>query len=113
MDGIHFLAAGIHTGRYDGLDTDIRNGIPTFSFCSRLYVRHGLQAQVSHLSEAHDGNIILYEKYKHNKKPEEEYIDLIPILKNLYFNVDKFLNSIKGVEVATDRSGLCKVFCKR
>ena len=31
---------------------------------------------------------------------EEEYIDLVPILENLYFDVDKFLNPIKGVEVA-------------
>lgn len=38
-------------------------------------------------------------KYKHNEKPEEEYIDLIPILENLYFDVDKFLKPIKGVEV--------------
>ena len=31
---------------------------------------------------------------------EEEYIDLVPILQNLYFDVDKFLNPIKSVEVA-------------
>ena len=39
-------------------------------------------------------------QYKHNEKPEEDYIDLVPILQNLYFDVDKFLNPIKGVEVA-------------
>ena len=39
-------------------------------------------------------------QYKHNEKPEEEYIDLVPILQNLYFDVDKFLNPIKSVEVA-------------
>lgn len=39
-------------------------------------------------------------KYKHNDKPEEEYIDLVPILQNLYFDVDKFLNPIKAVGVA-------------
>ena len=33
------------------------------------------------------------------KKKEEEYIDLVPILKNLYFDADKFLSPIKGVEV--------------
>lgn len=33
-------------------------------------------------------------KYKYNEKPDEEYIDLAPILKNLYVEVDKFLNPI-------------------
>ena len=46
------------------------------------------------------GYLVVMAKYKHNEKPEEEYIDLVPILQNLYFDVDKFLNPIKGVEVA-------------
>ena len=33
-------------------------------------------------------------------EPEEEYIDLVPILQNLYFDADKFLEPIKGVKVA-------------
>lgn len=33
----------------------------------------------------------------------EEYIDLIPILKNLYFDTDEFCKQIKGVKVANDR----------
>ena len=33
-------------------------------------------------------------KYKHNEKPDEKYIDLVPILKNLFVEVDKFLNPI-------------------
>lgn len=33
-------------------------------------------------------------KYKYNEKPDEEYIDLALILKNLYVEVDKFLNPI-------------------
>ena len=47
-----------------------------------------------------NGYFVVMAKYKHNEKPEEEYIDLVPILKELYFDVDKFLNPIKGVEVA-------------
>ena len=35
-----------------------------------------------------------------NAEPEEEYIDLVPILQNLYFDADKFLEPIKGVKVA-------------
>ena len=30
---------------------------------------------------------------------EEEYIDLIPILKNLYFDVDNFLKPIQKVRI--------------
>ena len=39
-------------------------------------------------------------KYKHNKESEEEYIDLVPILRDLYIDVSKFLKPIKGVELA-------------
>lgn len=39
-------------------------------------------------------------KYKHNDKPEEKYIDLVPILKDLYFDTDEFLDPIKEVEIA-------------
>lgn len=47
-----------------------------------------------------NGYLVVMAKYKHNEKPEEEYIDLVPILKELYFDADKFLNHIKRVEVA-------------
>ena len=46
-----------------------------------------------------NGYLVVMAKYSHNKKAEEEYIDLIPILKNLYINPDKFLKPIKSVEV--------------
>lgn len=45
------------------------------------------------------GYLVVMAKYKHNQKPEEEYIDLVPILQNLYFNADEFLEPIKGVRV--------------
>ena len=51
----------------------------------------------------HNGYLVVMAKYKHNEKPEEEYIDLIPILKNLYFDTDEFCKQIKGVKVANDR----------
>jgi hypothetical protein len=38
-------------------------------------------------------------KYSHNNELEEEYIDLIPILKSLYMDEDTFLKPIKNVEV--------------
>lgn len=52
------------------------------------------------MKEWDNGYLVVMAKYKHNEKPEEEYIDLVPILQNLYFDVDKFLNPIKSVEVA-------------
>ena len=46
------------------------------------------------------GYLVVMAKYKQNKEPEEEYIDLVPILQNLYFDADKFLKPIKGVKIA-------------
>jgi hypothetical protein len=37
-------------------------------------------------------------KYK-NLDEVEEYIDLLPILQNLYYDVDDFLNQIKEVRI--------------
>ena len=48
------------------------------------------------------GYLVVMAKYKQNKEPEEEYIDLVPILQNLYFDTDKFLKPIKGVMIAND-----------
>ena len=39
-------------------------------------------------------------KYRHNPQPEEEYIDLLPILNNLYINAQEFLKPIKEVAIA-------------
>lgn len=46
------------------------------------------------------GYIVAMAKYKQNDRPEEEYIDLIPILKKLYFDPETFLAPIKEVRVA-------------
>lgn len=48
------------------------------------------------------GYLVVMAKYKQNKEPEEEYIDLVPILQNLYFDTDIFLKPIKGVKIAND-----------
>ena len=39
---------------------------------------------------------MLWQSISTNDKLEEEYIDLVPILQNLYLDVDKFLNPIKA-----------------
>ncbi len=48
------------------------------------------------------GYMVVETKYKQHDHNEEEYIDLIPILENLYFDVDKFLEPIKEVKVLYD-----------
>lgn len=45
------------------------------------------------------GYLVVLTKYSHNEALEEEYIDLIPVLKNLYMDVNGFLDSINKVEV--------------
>lgn len=48
------------------------------------------------------GYLVAVAKYAHNDEEEEEYIDLVPILENLYFDSDKFLAPIEKVRVAND-----------
>ena len=52
------------------------------------------------MKEWDNGYIVAMAKYTHNQHPEEEYIDLIPILKNLYFDAATFLSPIKGVKIS-------------
>lgn len=46
-----------------------------------------------------NGYLVVMAKYAHNSQSEEEYIDLVPILKSLYMQPDDFLRPIKAVEV--------------
>lgn len=46
--------------------------------------------------------LVVMAKYEHNDMEEEEYIDLVPILNNLYFNADEFLKPIKKVRILYD-----------
>jgi hypothetical protein len=46
------------------------------------------------------GYLVVMTKYSHKKEPEEEYIDLIPVLKALYMDEEAFLKPIKNVEVS-------------
>lgn len=48
------------------------------------------------------GYIVAMAKYAHNPQPEEEYIDLLPILKNLFMDAEDFLSPIEGVVVSND-----------
>jgi hypothetical protein len=48
--------------------------------------------------EWNHGYLVVMAKYK-NLDEVEEYIDLLPILQNLYYDIDAFLNPIKEVRV--------------
>lgn len=46
------------------------------------------------------GYLVVMAKYRHSSSPEEEYIDLLPILNDLYIDPEEFLKPIKGVQIA-------------
>ena len=52
------------------------------------------------VKEWDNGYLVVMAKYQHNKESEEEYIDLIPILKDLYIDAVHFLKPIKEVMLA-------------
>ena len=47
-----------------------------------------------------DGYLVVLAKYSHNAEPEEEYIDLKPILDDLYMDSTSFLKPIKSVRIS-------------
>jgi len=47
-----------------------------------------------------NGYLVVMAKYRHNNEPEEEYIDLKPILDGLYIDSASFLGPIKSVRIA-------------
>ena len=53
----------------------------------------------SSVKEWDQGYLVVMAKYRHSIQDEEEYIDLVPILEKLYFDVDEFLKPIKEVRV--------------
>ncbi len=48
------------------------------------------------------GYLVVDAKYKHNTSDEEEYIDLTPVLRDLYIEPASFLAPIKGVRIVND-----------
>lgn len=81
---------------YDGY-TVFRYG----DYIIRFAAPYSLEKYIS-VKEWDAGYIVVMAKYRHNNKPEEEYIDLVPILENLYIDKDKFLQPITKVRVSYD-----------
>lgn len=45
------------------------------------------------------GYLVVMARYQHAPEEEEEYIDLVPILNNLYFDAASFLEPIRKVSI--------------
>lgn len=79
-----------------------RDGFSIFSFGSRTIrfkAPYSLERYTS-VKDWNNGYLVVMAKYRHNPQPEEEYIDLLPILNNLYINAQEFLKPIKEVAIA-------------
>lgn len=77
------------------------NGFTTFSHAGRTIrfrAPYSLERYVD-VDRWDNGYIVALAKYAHNDVPEEEYIDLVPILSDLYIEPRPFLDSITSVEV--------------
>ncbi len=64
----------------------------------RFMASYSLQRIVK-IKEWDKGYLVVDAKYEHSPEAIEDYIDLIPILTNLYIDPDDFLKPIKKVEV--------------
>ena len=56
----------------------------------------------SEIKEWDHGYIVVMAKYRHDQELIEEYIDLVPILENLYYDADEYLDQIKEVKIQYD-----------
>lgn len=77
------------------------NGFTAFSFGGyniRFRAPYSLERYVD-VVQWDDGYLVVLAKYNHNPEPEEEFIDLKPILKGLYIDAASFLKPIKSVRV--------------
>ncbi|MCD8149333.1 MAG: hypothetical protein LUE92_07185 [Clostridiales bacterium] len=55
------------------------------------------------IKEWDHGYLVVMAKYRHNSDIEEDYIDLVPVLENLYMDADAFLKQIKEVRLKYDQ----------
>lgn len=77
------------------------NGFTVFHFRNytiRFKAPYSLE-HYSSIQEWDNGYLVVMAKYCHNAELEEEYIDLVPILDDLYIDHDKFLKQIKEVRI--------------
>ena len=78
-----------------------RDGFTVFQFGKhtiRFRAPYSLE-RYTEIREWGNGYLVVMAKYAHSPEPGEEYIDLVPILNNLFFDAAAFLTPIKGVRV--------------
>lgn len=78
-----------------------RDGFTVFQFGDhviRFRAPYSLE-RYTEIKDWNNGYLVVMAKYAHNNLPEEEYIDLVPILKDLYFDPASFLQPIKVVRL--------------
>ena len=91
--------------KIEGIDEAVLSsggGFTAFSFGGyniRFRAPYSLERYVDVL-KWDDGYLVVLAKYSHNAAPEEEYIDLKPILEGIYIDATSFLKPIKSVRVA-------------
>ena len=76
-----------------------QNNFTVFTYSDyviRFLTSHHL-IKYTKILEWDNGYLVVMAKYDNSSIEEEEYIDLIPILKNLYIEPEKFLSGIKEV----------------
>ena len=79
-----------------------KDGFTAFLFGGyniRFRAPYSLERYVS-VKEWDNGYLVVMAKYTHSDEPEEEYIDMAPILDGLYIDKDQFLKPIKKVRIA-------------
>jgi len=55
--------------------------------------------RIEQIKKWDNGYLVVSAKYSHTDEAVEDYIDLIPILENLYIKPEKFLHPIKEVKL--------------
>ena len=90
-----------HPNRHEAILSN-SGGFTTFCFGDyhiRFKAPYSLERYVN-VVKWDDGYLVVLAKYSHKIDPEEEYIDLRPILAGLYIDPAAFLKPIKSVRVA-------------
>ena len=81
-----------------------RDGFTVFQFGNhtiRFRAPYSLE-RYTQVKKWDNGYIVVMAKYSHNAEPIEEYIDLVPILKDLFFDAEEFLSPINSVLIASN-----------
>ena len=79
-----------------------QNGDTIFQFDGhviRFNAPYSLERYIE-VKEWDNGYLVVSAKYSHISSPEEEYIDLVPILEKMNLNAADFLQQIKEIIIA-------------